>query len=135
MHGGDVAQGCKGAVGMAKEEIAVFAQAKAGDADIMAEMALEILDELDAKARDLDIDGGGELLADAGVPRNQAQLREGFAEEEIARFVHEEKIDLLLIGAIARGHLANALIGNTAERVLESVECDLLIFKTATANV
>ena len=69
------------------------------------------------------------------MPRNQAQLREGFAEEEIARFVHEEKIDLLLIGAIARGQLANALIGNTAERVLESVECDLLILKTATANV
>ena len=76
-----------------------------------------------------------QLLADAGVPRNQAQLREGFAEEEIARFVQEEKIDLLLIGAIARGQLANALIGNTAERVLESVECDLLILKAAVATV
>lgn len=75
-----------------------------------------------------------QLLANAGVPRNQAQLREGFAEEEIARFVREEQIDLLLMGAIARGHLANALLGNTAERVLESVECDVLILKAPPAT-
>lgn len=32
-------------------------------------------------------------------------------------------------GAVARGHLDNALIGQTAERVLEEVECDLLVLK------
>ena len=37
--------------------------------------------------------------------------------------------DLLLMGAVARGHLDNALIGQTAERVLEEVECDLLVLK------
>jgi len=43
--------------------------------------------------------------------------------------VAEQHIDLLLIGAIARGQLDNALIGNTAERVLEEVDCDLLVLK------
>ena len=75
-----------------------------------------------------------QLLRKTGVPHSQGQLREGFAEEEIARFVREEHIDLLLIGAISRSHLANAFIGNTAERVLESVDCDLLILKAPVAN-
>ena len=75
-----------------------------------------------------------QLLRTTGVPHSQGQLREGFAEEEIARFVREEHIDLLLIGAISRSHLANAFIGNTAERVLESVDCDLLILKAPVAN-
>ncbi|WP_414730889.1 universal stress protein [Vibrio vulnificus] len=34
-----------------------------------------------------------------------------------------------MMGAVARGHLDNALIGQTAERVLEEVECDLLVLK------
>lgn len=33
------------------------------------------------------------------------------------------------MGAIARGHLDTALIGHTAERVLEAVDCDLLVIK------
>ncbi|OOK86569.1 universal stress protein, partial [Pseudomonas aeruginosa] len=44
-------------------------------------------------------------------------------------FVRANDIDLLLMGAVARGHLDNALIGQTAERVLEEVECDLLVLK------
>ncbi|MFB8829524.1 universal stress protein [Azotobacter sp. CWF10] len=43
--------------------------------------------------------------------------------------MREWQIDLLLMGAVARGHLDNALIGNTAERVLEALECDLLVLK------
>ena len=75
-----------------------------------------------------------QLLHSANVPLAQAQLREGFAEEEISRFVHEEHIDLLLLGAIARGQLASALIGSTAERVLETVDCDLLLLKPDSSN-
>jgi universal stress protein E len=33
------------------------------------------------------------------------------------------------MGAIARGHLDTALIGHTAERILENVDCDLLVLK------
>lgn len=57
-------------------------------------------------------------------------LIEGFAEEEIPRFVREQSIDLLLMGAVSRSHLESALIGNTAERVLEQVDCDLLVFNS-----
>lgn len=70
-----------------------------------------------------------QLLQSAGIPLTSAILREGFAEEVIALFVQEQRIDLLLMGAISRGHIASALLGNTAERVLEAVNCDVLVLK------
>lgn len=69
------------------------------------------------------------LLADYEGAAGQGHLIEGFAEEAIPRFVREQDIDLLVMGAIARGHLDNALIGNTAERIMEAVNCDLLVIK------
>ncbi|MBF7730524.1 universal stress protein [Pseudomonas sp. N040] len=57
-------------------------------------------------------------------------LIEGYAEEEIPKFVREQSIDLLLMGAVSRSHVESALIGNTAERVLEQVDCDLLVFNS-----
>lgn len=69
------------------------------------------------------------LIAQHAIDRAQAHLQEGFAEEVIPRFVREHNIGLLVMGAIARGHLDSLLIGHTAERVLERVECDLLVIK------
>lgn len=66
------------------------------------------------------------------VKAEHVHLREGFAEEAIPEFVRSHGIDLLLMGAVARGHLESALIGHTAERVLEEVECDLLVIKPDT---
>ncbi len=62
-------------------------------------------------------------------PQVQAHshLVEGYPEETIPHVVREQSIDLLLMGAVSRSHLDSALIGNTAERVLEQVDCDLLV--------
>ncbi|MDO9321311.1 MAG: universal stress protein, partial [Pseudomonas sp.] len=70
-----------------------------------------------------------QLLQAAAVPLDSAKLLHGFAEQELPRYVREQGIDLLLMGAISRSHLASALIGSTAERVLEAVECDVLVLK------
>ncbi len=70
-----------------------------------------------------------QLLAAYPIADADHHLLEGFAEEVLPRFVREQNIDLLLMGAIARGHLDTALIGHTAERMLEQVECDLLVLK------
>ncbi len=70
-----------------------------------------------------------QLLQSADVPLSSSVLREGFAEEVLPLFVQEQSIDLLLMGAISRGHIASALLGNTAERVLEAVDCDVLVLK------
>jgi len=75
-----------------------------------------------------------QLLAPYAIPASHRHLEQGYPEELIPRFVHDRQIDLLLMGAVARGHLDNALIGNTAERVLETLECDLLVLKAEGAN-
>ena len=69
------------------------------------------------------------LIGQYAIDRAQAHLLDGFAEEVIPKFVHEHNIGLLVMGAIARGHLDSLLIGHTAERVLERIECDLLVIK------
>ncbi len=63
------------------------------------------------------------------VEKANRHLLEGFPEESIPAFVQERGIDLLVMGAVSRGNLENALIGNTAERVLEAVQTDLLVIK------
>ena len=69
------------------------------------------------------------LMVNYPVEKANRHLLEGFPEESIPEFVKERGIDLLVMGAISRGNLENALIGNTAERVLESVQTDLLVIK------
>jgi universal stress protein E len=69
------------------------------------------------------------LIGQHAIDRAQAHLLDGFAEEVIPRFVRQHNIGLLVMGAIARGHLDSLLIGHTAERVLERIECDLLVIK------
>ncbi|WP_439886132.1 universal stress protein [Pseudomonas sp. MBLB4123] len=70
-----------------------------------------------------------QLLGHYPIALPDTHLVEGFAEEVLPNFVGERQIDLLLMGAIARGHLDTALIGHTAERILDNVTCDLLILK------
>ncbi|QRY79438.1 universal stress protein [Pseudomonas sp. PDNC002] len=66
------------------------------------------------------------------IAPERASLGQGFAEEVIPSYVKEHDIDLLLMGAVARGQIDNALIGQTAERVFEEIECDLLVIRPAT---
>lgn len=70
-----------------------------------------------------------QLLGGHAIAKARTHLLQGFAEETLPRFVDDNTVDLLLMGAIARGHLDTALIGHTAERVLEGVNCDLLVLK------
>ena len=93
-----------------------------------AEVAQEYEDYVTTSAREHQ-QAFDNLIDQHGIDQAQAHLLEGFAEEVIPRFVRKHNIDLLVMGAIARGHLDNLLIGHTAERVLERVECDLLVIK------
>ncbi len=71
-----------------------------------------------------------QLLADYPAIHGNSHLLEGYPEELIPRFVRSEAIDLLLMGAVSRSDLHSALIGNTAERILQQVDCDLLVFNS-----
>jgi nucleotide-binding universal stress UspA family protein len=53
----------------------------------------------------------------------------GNAGEQIARLTKEASIDMLVLGTVCRKGVTGFLIGNTAETVLDQVECSLLTLK------
>ena len=73
--------------------------------------------KLDALARSFDIDPG------------RVHQLPGRAREVLPWFAREHKADLVVMGAIARWGLRKAIIGSTAERVLDDLPCDILIVK------
>ncbi|UAW99317.1 universal stress protein [Halopseudomonas nanhaiensis] len=63
------------------------------------------------------------------LPAERRHLLQGYAEEVIPEFVEEQHIDLLVMGAVSRSRLDAALVGHTAERLLDDVPCDVLVVK------
>ncbi|WP_298866881.1 universal stress protein [uncultured Gimesia sp.] len=61
----------------------------------------------------------------------KTHVLEGSPEEAIPAFIAENKINLLAMGTLARTGISGFFIGNTAERMLEKVDCSVLAFKPA----
>ncbi|MDE0372386.1 MAG: universal stress protein [Rhodospirillales bacterium] len=69
------------------------------------------------------------LLEDFPYERRDVHLVKGSAAEIIPKFVEEREIDLVVIGTVGRSGIPGLLIGNTAERVLNAVDCSVLTVK------
>ncbi len=69
------------------------------------------------------------LMIGHAVAAERVHLIDGAPVDSLPRFVREQRSDLLIMGAIARGNLFNFVIGSSAERVLDRLECDVLILK------
>jgi len=68
-------------------------------------------------------------LKSAGIARTRRHVLNGFAVdviEDVARKIHAQ---ILVMGAVSRSGLRRLLIGNTAERMLDRVSCDVLVVK------
>ena len=70
-----------------------------------------------------------DLLRKNGIFPQAAHVLRGAPSEMLPRFVADESVDLLVMGALSRGRSAELVIGTTAADVLDSVECDLLVVK------
>jgi universal stress protein E len=71
------------------------------------------------------------LAAKYGVSAAQCAVREGEATDVIAGEADRLSADVLVMGAVSRSLLAHPVIGNTAERVIDRVECDVYVVKPA----
>jgi universal stress protein E len=69
------------------------------------------------------------LSAPHGVSANDACAQLGIASEVIPRFADATHADIVAMGAISRSGLERIFIGSTAESVLESLPCDVLVVK------
>jgi universal stress protein E len=71
------------------------------------------------------------LLHDYPVDPEAVHLQQGVAAEQLLALSRNLPADIVVMGAIARSGIKRVFIGNTAERVLDRLPCDLLIVKPA----
>ena len=64
-----------------------------------------------------------------GVPRTHAHLVEGNPAVAIPRQAKELGAGIVVMGALSRSGLERVFIGNTAERILGALSCDVLVVK------
>jgi nucleotide-binding universal stress UspA family protein len=62
-------------------------------------------------------------------PSNRIHLLEGDAEKLIPEMAKRKGIELIVMGTVTRTGIAGFIIGNTAERVLQQVDCSVLTVK------
>ncbi len=64
-----------------------------------------------------------------GIPKRCRHLRRGDPAAQLPSLVRSLKASLVVMGAISRTGLKRLFIGNTAERVLDLLPCDVLIVR------
>lgn len=69
------------------------------------------------------------LAAKFGVERNHCHVEEGLPEEVIDIYASKLDASLVILGTVGRSGISAALIGNTAEHVIDNLNCDLLAIK------
>ncbi len=69
------------------------------------------------------------LAESAGIPDECVHLVPGDASSALQELVEEQGIDIVVTGAISRSRIERLLIGNTAEAILDDVDCDVVVVK------
>ena len=64
-----------------------------------------------------------------GVDDSQCHVKEGLTEDVISHVANDIDAELVVIGTVGRLGISAALIGNTAEHVIDAINCDLLALK------
>lgn len=59
----------------------------------------------------------------------RVELQEGEVRDLLPVFVEDKKVDLVVMGTVGRRGLRGAIMGNTAERVLNELSCSVLAVK------
>lgn len=64
-----------------------------------------------------------------GIPEENIRYVRGEPEVQLPQFAERSRADIVVMGAVSRSGLKRLFIGNTAERVIDSLGCDVLIVK------
>jgi universal stress protein E len=64
-----------------------------------------------------------------GIDQSHCFVREGLPEDIIPHVAQEIDAELVIIGTVGRLGISAALIGNTAEHVIDALDCDILTIK------
>lgn len=70
------------------------------------------------------------LAGEYGLGGEHIHFRSGNPSVEIPGFAREKNASLVVVGAVARWGIKQAVIGSTAERMLDKLPCDVLVVKS-----
>ncbi len=90
-----------------------------------ADPAFQLKETIEARYRD----ACKQFQAEFGIPDSHLHIEEGPADALIPRVCHELQAVVTVIGTVARTGFSGALMGNTAEVVLDTLESDVLVLK------
>jgi universal stress protein E len=88
-----------------------------------------VLDTLESDARAVAAERFGRVLGKTKVLQSRQLLLSGRPMDVIPEAARRSKSDLVVMGAVSRSGLKRLLIGNTAERILDDLSCDVLVVK------
>lgn len=75
-----------------------------------------------------------ELLADHAIAEDNIQLSHGDLVPTLIEYLKSVNANVLVIGVLSRNVFERAIVGNTAESILEDCPCDVLVLKTSSAS-
>lgn len=75
-----------------------------------------------------------EVLAAHAIDEDKMRLSKGELVPKLIDHIKSVDANLLVIGALSRNILERAIVGNTAERILEDCPCDVLVIKSFPSN-
>lgn len=103
----------------------IAARAAGGSPAIVTTLDAKMLEEL-RSARQAEV---AALAQSCGVGKPKAHVKLGVASAVLPVAAEEIRADIMVMGAVSRSGMQRLFIGNTAESVLERIECDVLIVK------
>jgi universal stress protein E len=68
-------------------------------------------------------------MARVNIPPEKMRLAKGKADVVIPRLARRHAVDLVVMGTVGRSGIPGLVIGNTAERMLNRLECSILTLK------
>jgi universal stress protein E len=71
-----------------------------------------------------------EIARRHNVPAGKVHVEEAYAVEDLPRFASNVSADVVVMGGVSRSLPRRMLFGHTAERVLDALDCDVLIAKS-----
>lgn len=87
------------------------------------------MDELDKRIRAEHREKLDALAAENNIDKEHVHQLPGKARELLPMFARTHGADLVVMGALARWGLKRAILGSTAERVLDHLPCDVMIVR------
>lgn len=92
-------------------------------------MSADLVRSLEADARERSRAAFDRLLKRSDIPKRRQHLSAGHPVVAVPQSARALGSEILVMGAVSRSGLKRLFIGNTAERVLDRVSCDILVVK------